>query len=97
MGLFNFLKTGKRALDAQMDKAAESIEQENAVEFGKQEIEQMKTELRKIRGNIGTVKGEMAVMTSSYSGFCAKSNVMAMTFIPGIILGSSLATFSPPM
>ena len=62
MGFLNLFKTSKRALDAQADKAAKSIEEANIVEFGQQDIAKMKEDVRTIKGNIGTIKGEVAVL-----------------------------------
>lgn len=59
MGLGKFFKNLFRAADAKIDQAAEKIENENAVEFGKQDIEEMQKELLKCTDNIGTIKAEV--------------------------------------
>jgi len=62
MGFLNLFKNMGRAASAEAQKKADAIEDANAVEFGKQDLQQMKSDLRTIKGNIGSVKGEIAVL-----------------------------------
>jgi phage shock protein A len=68
MGFLNLFKNVGRVADAKAQKAAEKIEEDNAVEFGQQDIAQMKKDLRTIKGNIGTIKGEIAVLEDKKKG-----------------------------
>ena len=62
MGFLNLFKKIGKAVDAKADKAAEQIENANAVEFSKQDITQMKNDLATVNGNIGSIKGEIHVL-----------------------------------
>lgn len=61
-GFKNLFKNMSRMFDAKAQNAADTIESENSTEFGKQDVFSMEEELKKVTGNIGTVKGEMAVL-----------------------------------
>jgi len=61
-GFFNLFKNLGRVSDAKAQKAADSIESENTVEFGKQDIAKMKDNLAKCNSNIGSLKGEIAIL-----------------------------------
>jgi phage shock protein A len=61
-GFLNLFRNVGKAASAEAQKKADAIEDANAVEFGKQDLEQMKSDLRMIKGNIGSVKGEIAVL-----------------------------------
>ncbi len=41
---------------------------DNAVEFGRQDIDKMKTDVRTIKGNIGSIKGEIAILQDKIKG-----------------------------
>jgi phage shock protein A len=56
-----FKNVGK-AIDAKADEKASKIAEENMVEFGKQDIQQMESDLRTIKNNIGSIKGEIVVL-----------------------------------
>jgi phage shock protein A len=62
MGFLNLFKNVGRAASAEAQKKADAIEDANAVEFGKQDLAQMNSDLRMIKGNIGSVKGEIAIL-----------------------------------
>lgn len=68
MGFMNLFKNMGRVADAKAQKAADKIEGDNAVEFGQQDIAQMKNDLRTIKGNIGSIKGEIAVLEDKKKG-----------------------------
>ena len=67
-GFFNIFKNAKRAADGKAQEVADNIEAENMVTFGKQDIDKMETELRKVNENVGTLKGEMAVNEDKIKG-----------------------------
>ena len=67
-GLMNLIKNAGRAADAKAQKGADAIERENSVEFGKQDVAQMKADLGSINNNIGTIKGEIAVLKDKVKG-----------------------------
>lgn len=73
-GFFNLFKNMGRVSDAKAQKAADAIESENSVEFGKQDISKMKNELAKCNSNIGTLKGEIAVLEEKIKGI--KSDII---------------------
>lgn len=61
-GFLNLFKNIKKSADASAQKAADKLDEKNAVEFAKQDIEKAKGDLRTIKGNIGTIKGEIATI-----------------------------------
>lgn len=67
-GFFNLFKNIGKAADAKAQKAAEQIEEKNAVEFGKQDVSQMKNDLKQVKLNIGTIKGEIATIKDNLEG-----------------------------
>lgn len=67
-GFFNIFKNAGRAADAKAQETADKIADEHMVAFGKQDIEKMRSELRKVNENIGTLKGEIAVNDDKISG-----------------------------
>lgn len=72
-GFLNLFRNVGKAASAKAQKEADAIEDANAVEFGKQDIEQMNADLRMIKGNIGSVKGEIAILEDKVKGL--KSDV----------------------
>lgn len=62
MGLGKFFKNLFRSADAKIDAAAEKIEADNAVEFGKQDIEAMEKEVQKATVNISEIKSEIITL-----------------------------------
>jgi phage shock protein A len=72
MGFMNLFKNIRRSADAKAQEMAEQIEADNVVEFGKQDIAKMKTDLQVIRRNIGSIKGEIAVLEDKEKGIMAQ-------------------------
>lgn len=68
MGFKNLFKNFGRVADAKAQQAADKIEEDHAVEFGQQDIAQMKNDIRTIKGNIGSIKGEIAVLEDKKKG-----------------------------
>lgn len=71
MGFLNLFKNVGKAASAGAQKKADEIEAANAVEFGRQDLDQMKTDLRTVKGNIGAIKGEVAVLEDKVKGLRA--------------------------
>jgi len=63
-GFFNLFKNLGRASDAKAQKVADVIDDKNSVEFAKQDVEKMRTQLAACNSNIGTLKGEISVNES---------------------------------
>ena len=60
-GFFNLFKNLGRASDAKAQKVADVIDGKNSVEFAKQDVEKMRTQLAACNSNIGTLKGEISI------------------------------------
>ncbi len=71
-GLMSLFKNMGRVADAKTQDAADKIESENSVAFGKQDVAKMDIELGKVNENIGTMKGEMAVLEDKVKGIKAE-------------------------
>jgi len=67
-GFFNIFKNAGRAADAKAQEKADKIAENHMVAFGKQDIGNMRSELRKVNENIGTLKGEIAVNEDRIGG-----------------------------
>jgi len=61
-GIKKLVKNIGRSADAKADAAADEIDKKNSVEFGKQEVNQMKEDLGKANENIGSIKGEILIL-----------------------------------
>jgi len=68
MGFLKLFKNIGRAADAKADEGAQAIENANMVAFGKQDIEKMRNDVRTIKGNIGSIKAEIAVLEDKIKG-----------------------------
>lgn len=62
MGWMNMFKNMSKTVDAHAQKVADKLEDDNAVEFANQDIVKMKKDRDTVLGNIGKVKGEIAVL-----------------------------------
>lgn len=71
MGLGNLFKNIGKAASAKAQNAADKIDAEHSVDFAKQEIQQMKDDLGAVIGNIGSIKGEYAVLQDKIKGLKA--------------------------
>lgn len=71
-GFFNWFKNVGKSVDAKAQAQADKIEEENAVEFAKQDIVQMKQDLNSVKNNIGSIKGEVAVLENKIDDLTAK-------------------------
>jgi len=67
-GLKNWFKNMGKVADAKAQEAADNIESEHSVEFGKQDIDKMRMELNNVNENIGTVKAEVAILKDKVKG-----------------------------
>lgn len=61
-GIAKLVKNIGRSADAKASAAADKIDKKNSVEFGKQEVSQMKEDLGKTNENIGSLKGEIIIL-----------------------------------
>jgi len=67
-GIFNIFKNMGRVADGKAQEKADDIEAKNSVTFGKQDVAKMNVELGKVNENIGTMKGEIAVLEDKVQG-----------------------------
>jgi phage shock protein A len=67
-GILNVFKNMGRVADGKAQDKADKIESENSVTFGKQDVAKMNVELGKVNENIGTMKGEIAVLEDKVKG-----------------------------
>lgn len=72
MGFLNLFTNAKKAASGKAQEAANRIAEENAVNFGKQDIAQMEADVRTVKGNIGSLKGEIAILEDKLSDLNAQ-------------------------
>lgn len=61
-GFLSLFKNLGKVADAKAQEKADQIASDNAVEFGKQDLAQLRSDINKVKSNIGTIKGEIAVL-----------------------------------
>ena len=71
-GIASLFKNFGKKVDAEAQKKADQIASENAVDFGKQDLAELRSNVNKVKGNIGTIKGEIAVLKEKVDGFRAQ-------------------------
>jgi phage shock protein A len=62
MGFLNLFNNAKKAASAKAQNVADKIEEDNAVDFSKMDLAQVKADVRTVKSNIGSIKGEIAVL-----------------------------------
>jgi len=72
LGIFKIFSNTARVIDAKASERAEKIASDNAVSFGKQDVEKMNIELGKVNENIGNIKGEIALSEDRIKGIKAE-------------------------
>ncbi|MDD5649805.1 MAG: PspA/IM30 family protein [Candidatus Nanoarchaeia archaeon] len=68
-GFFSLFTNIGKVADARAQKAADGIAAEHAVDFGKQDLAQLRSDIDKVKGNIGSIKGEIAILEDKKHDF----------------------------